>query len=435
MVDENKGEPPTQDDAEPKEPEATDAPEAAAKADEPVADATTSDDAEEAATDEAPAKDDGKKSASPAAILARVQGLGEESESDRVAREEEEKLAERRASKKRSRLESAASKKLDKIGTKPKKKKQRAAVEDDEERAVARPQGDALYQRTMTLGEWISKNAKQVAVLAGAAAVIGAGVFGYFAYQSSRNTSASKILVEANAAQNGRIGAAAKQDDGPADLRPEFASAEARDDAALSKYRQVAADYKGTGPAILARLAEGSLLLDKKDADGARAAFVEVKDSALAQVDTEIRGRALEGLGFAYELQGNLDEAAKTYRDLENNVDVRGFKELALYHQARVAEAKGDKDKAVELYKTAFSRVSDEMNKAPFPYLREAVEDRLRGLDPSALPPKTSPFNLGGGPSKMSEAQLRKLQEQIQKQMEEAQKKQQEQQNPGQSPP
>ena len=33
---------------------------------------------------------------------------------------------------------------------------------------------------------------------------------------------------------------------------------------------------------------------------------------------------------------------------MENSVDVKGFKELAMYHQARVLEAKGDNDGANE---------------------------------------------------------------------------------------
>jgi len=75
-------------------------------------------------------------------------------------------------------------------------------------------------------------------------------------------------------------------------------------------------------------------------------------------VDAEVRGRALEGLGFAYEQKGNLDESIKTFKDLEVSVDVLGFKELAMYHQARVLEARnsaGDKDKAKELLKTCTS--------------------------------------------------------------------------------
>src|SRR5690606_20261285 len=116
-------------------------------------------------------------------------------------------------------------------------------------------------------------------------------------------------------------------------------------EAALEQYREVRGKFPGTGAAILARLAEGSLLLDARDADGALAAYTDVKDSPLAAADSEVKGRALEGIGFAYELKAlaapaeketHLDAALEAFRELENAVEVKGFKELAIYHQARV---------------------------------------------------------------------------------------------------
>lgn len=420
--DEEKGTP------APAEP-AEDHPETAAEASAEAAAKADAAEAEEAAAEAETVQSSDEPStarATPAAILERVSKLGEEDENDRIAREEEEKLAERRAAaKKKSRLESAASKKLDAIGTKPKKKKRPVVEAEADEPKVY---NDALYRRTMTLGEWVSKNRKAVGTVFGVAAAAGLVVFGYLAYTGKQNAEASRILLEGTADESGRVGAPAKKDEDSAqDPRPQFETVEAKNAAALAKYREVTGKYKGTGPAILARLAEGSILLDGKDAEGAIAAFEEVQKSPLAQVDNEVRGRALEGLGFAQELKGALDDAAKTYKELENVVEVKGFKELAIYHQARVAEAKGDQEKAKELYKTVHQRVTDPTAKLPFPYLQEAVEDRLRALDPSALPDKSSPFGNGSGASKMNEAQLKKLQEQIQKQMEEAQKKQKEQ--------
>src|SRR5262249_18547938 len=155
-----------------------------------------------------------------------------------------------------------------------------------------------------------------------------------------------------------------------------------RRDAALGKLRDVESRFPGTGAAILARLAEGSLLLDGRKADEAVRAFSDVGASSLAHVDAEVRGRALEGLGFAYELKGDPDNALKTFRELENTVDVLGFKELGMYHQARVYEAKGDKDKAKELLKTVHERINKPGDNYPFPYLKEVADDRLRALDP-----------------------------------------------------
>ena len=106
-------------------------------------------------------------------------------------------------------------------------------------------------------------------------------------------------------------GIAIEWPDKPKDLTPVFKTVEDRREAALGKYRGVVSKFAGTGAATLARLAEGSLLLDKRDPDGAASAFLDAKSSPLAQADSEVRGRALEGLGFAYELKAVVDSAQK----------------------------------------------------------------------------------------------------------------------------
>jgi hypothetical protein len=156
-----------------------------------------------------------------------------------------------------------------------------------------------------------------------------------------------------------------------------------------------------------------------------------VKGSALAAADTEVRGRALEGLGFAHELKAEatpaekdkeLDAAFAAYKELETAVDVKGFKELAMYHQARVLMAKGDKDKAKETLLSLKDRLNVfEDPIAPglpmppqFPYLKDMAMDRLHELDPAAAPKK--PHGAAGGGMNLTPAQLQKLMEDMQKQ-------------------
>ena len=95
-----------------------------------------------------------------------------------------------------------------------------------------------------------------------------------------------------------------------------------------------------------------------------------------------------------------------------------------MYHQARVYELKGDKDKAKELLKSLHERVTKPGENHPFPYLEQVTDDRLRALDPTALPAKQSgpmgPMGAGaGGNPKMSEAQMKALIEQLKKQQSE----------------
>lgn len=334
------------------------------------------------------------ESAKPADLMKRVEALGGgEDESDRIARLEEEKLAERR--KGRTDLESAASKRLAKIGTKQVKRV-----------AVAKPlEDDPLLARTKKLSSWAKDNPTIVRVGGALLAlfVIGGAVFATM--QNRSKTGASDMLTAALNADRGRVSDKDDEENGPKTPHATFKSAEARREAALAKYAEVRTKFPGSGAAILARLAEGSLLLDKRDADGAVAAYNEVKSSALAQADNEVRGRTLEGLGFAREIKAvlspsdsekQLDAALDAYKELEHSVEVKGFKELAMYHQARVYEGKGDKDKAKELLKAARERVAKPGESHPFPFLEEAVTDRLRALDPSAVPARKNDM-MGGG--------------------------------------
>ena len=375
---------------------------------------------------------------SPEAIAKRVDALGAEDEAERMARIEEEKLAERRAKtkvgKKRSGLEAAASKKLASIGNKPPPPRRTSAA--------AAADADPLLRRTTELSKW-AKEHQPVVVGVGLALVVALlGTAGYTWWAQSRETNASAELTKAVADERGRIGDPDKEEDPdrPRDPRPVFKTEADRRDSALAKYRDIESKYKGTGAAYLSRLQEGSLLLDKHDVDGALAAFNDTKTSPLAQADVEVRGRAIEGTGFAHELKAaadpgsasaQLDEAIKAFRELENT-DVQGFKELGMYHQARVYELKGDKDKAKELLKSLHERVTKPGENHPFPYLEQVTDDRLRALDPTALPAKPSgpmgPMGAGaGGQPKMSEAQMKALIEQL--------KKQQSEKAPAESPP
>jgi hypothetical protein len=365
-------------------------------------------------------------SASPEAIARRVAALGEEDQSEQVAREEERKLAERRAVGKKKKakkggLEVAASKKLSKIGTRAEPKRNLAVAAD----------ADPLIEKTAKLSEWAKENQKTVQLVGALLAAALLGIAGFLYLDHKHEVEASTLLTKAVEDERARIGEPPKDDDEskPADNAPMFKTFEERRESALKKYREVESRFPKSGAAILARLAEGSLLLDKHEPDPAAAAFTDVKGSALAAADQEVKGRALEGLGFAYELKAAmtpaeapkyLDEAAKAYKEMENTVEIRGFKELAMYHQARVAQNRGENDKAKEILlslKERLGKIEDTTSNVPqgpsFPYLREVAMDRLREIDPTAAP-KTPPMAPGGNPS-LSPAQIRKMIEDAQK--------------------
>jgi len=362
----------------------------------------------------------------PDAIAARIDRLGNESEAERLAREEEQKLLERRKQQKKGKrgLEAAASKRLSRIGDV--KVKRPSAASD-----AYIPEADPLLGRARDARQWIEKHQGLFAGLVGLVVVGLGGALGWTYWQGKRNADASALLAQAFADEHGHV--SDKDDDDeqegtrPAQLYPTFKSIADRRGAALAKYREVESKYPGTGAAILARLAEAGILLDQGDAKGAIEDFDDVKASPLAAADAEVRGRALEGEGFAHELLAasdaagqarHLDDALAAFKGLEQ-IDVGGFKELGIYHEARVFQAKGDKAKAIELLKDVYKRTTEPGEGHRFSYLEFVVEDRLRDLDPSALPPKAPKKGPGGDPGsnldmsnpKMQEL-LRRLQEQ-----------------------
>lgn len=366
----------------------------------------------------------------PEAIAARVAGLGEETEVERVARQEEEKLRERRKGKKGKKgLESAASKRLAKIGE--------AKVKRPAAPGTYTPDADPLIERTARLRKWIQQNQQTFGALVAVVVFAAAGFLGWTYWQNKREANASALLAQGIAAERGQVSDKSDEDDDDTNARtsplyPTFKTEAEKRDSALSKYREVESKYPGTGAAILARLAEGGLLLDSGDAKGAASAYEDVKSSPLAQVDMQVKGRAFEGLGFAYEEEArsdaagrdkHLDDALAAFKQLET-IDAKGFKELGKYHEARVEQAKGDRDKAVALLKEVHAAINEQGESHPFAYLDDRVDDMLRQLDPTALPPKPSP-KMGGIPGMggqgpggidMSDPQIQELIRQMQQQ-------------------
>src|SRR5262249_30767227 len=148
-------------------------------------------------------------------------------------------------------------------------------------------------------------------------------------------------------------------------------------------------------------------LLDKRDYDGAVAAYQAVLSSALAGADADVKGRALEGSGFAKEGKGDLDGALSTFRQLEG-LDGKGYKELGEYHEARLLLGKGETDKAKELLKAAHEKLSTPSTEGSnqFPFLLALVDETLRKLDPSAVPPRADLST--GAKGSMSPEELQK---------------------------
>ena len=250
---------------------------------------------------------------------------------------------------------------------------------------------DALARSTSAAGKWFRKNFHilQWVILAGA---VGTGVFLFMNHRErTKAADASGDLARAVAAEHGLVMAEDKRSDDEKefDHTPVFKTPEERADTAMASYNKVIEEAAGTGASILAKLGQAGISLEKKEWQAALEAFMVVQVSPLATADADVKGRAIEGAGFAKEGKGDLDGALLTFKELEA-IDLKGYKELAMYHQARIHLAKGDKEKAKELLKAAREKLTVPSTDGPkSQFLERVVEETLRRIDPSAIPAKT----------------------------------------------
>ncbi|WP_437291424.1 hypothetical protein [Sorangium sp. So ce406] len=259
---------------------------------------------------------------------------------------------------------------------------------------------DALSRMTTGAGRWIKKNFHILQWGALAALVATGGVLFYLSRADKKDAVSSSALASAVAADRGRVLAEDSRTDEEKelDVTRTFKTSDERSDTALAAYNKVIDEHGGSGAAILAKLGQAGVLLDKKDYAHALEAYSAVVSSPLAGADPDVKGRAIEGMGFAKEGKGDLDGALASFKELEA-IDMRGYKELAQYHQARIHLAKGESDKAKELLKSAHEKLQAPSTEGPsFQFLGAVVEEMLRKIDPAAVPPRAA----FGGPKGQS---------------------------------
>ena len=273
---------------------------------------------------------------------------------------------------------------------------------------------DVLARGMASFSKWATRNAGGIMAAFGLLIVAG-GAYGVYSWRADSNAAeASSSLFQGVLADRGRV----LEKDAPApkpdeEVYPSFRDPNERINNALAAYRTTAQKFDGSGAAILARLGEAGVLLDKRAYDEALKAYTDVRGSALGQADVDVKGRAIEGAGFALEGKGDRDGALKAFHDLEG---VAGFKELALYHQARAHAAGGDKPKALELVRAARESLAalPPETKAHRAFVSEAVDELHRSIDPASAPPKMPAGGLGGpGGPQISPEDLMRLQEQL----------------------
>ncbi|MFS8065066.1 MAG: hypothetical protein ACMG6S_01715 [Byssovorax sp.] len=275
---------------------------------------------------------------------------------------------------------------------------------------------DAFARSTSAASKWIRTNFGKIqwVILAGIAA---AGGYALYTSQMEKTAAAATdALMAGITVEHGKVMVEDKRSDEEKeyDTSKIFKTVDERADAALAAYRKAAAEHPGSAAALLARLGEAGVLLDKRDWAGAIEAYNAVLASKLATNDADVRGRSIEGVGLAKEGKGELDAATASFKELQA-IDERGFKELGMYHEARMLLAKGEKDKAKDLLKQIHDKlVVPTPEGKPFRYLETVVDEALRRLDPSALPSKAPVIGGDAKGSAMSADQMAKIQKMLQ---------------------
>jgi tetratricopeptide (TPR) repeat protein len=246
---------------------------------------------------------------------------------------------------------------------------------------------DALARGTHAAQNWLKRhmNVLQWVIVASAAGGIGWQI--YTARHHKTLAKATDTLLAGITADFARVGeeedVEADPQTGLGDPRPHYADDGARLKAAEAAYRSVTGN---DNLKTLAQLALAGALFDEAKHKDALAAYQAVRGSALAQKDTDVRARAIEGVGLSQEGLGDKEAARKAFHEL-SNTDAPLLSALGLYHEGRLAYAAGERDKAKELLKQALEKAgkADGADAQPG-FVSQASRELLGAIDPSAVP-------------------------------------------------
>jgi tetratricopeptide (TPR) repeat protein len=249
---------------------------------------------------------------------------------------------------------------------------------------------DALARGTHAATSWLKRNYNILQWIVVVGVVGGIGYQIYVHRRGKAEAAATDKLFAGVDAEYARVGDAAEPDriTGIEDARKSAPDHKARLAAAEKAYRgAVGSDALGT----LARLGLAGTLFDQGKYQEAQKEYQAVRLSQLASTDADLRCRAIEGVGLSEEGQNHLDQALAAFGELGKS-EVVGFSPLGLYHQARIAKQKGERDKAKELAKSALEKLEKAKgsDKAiavgdPGGFTENAARDLLASIDPSAV--------------------------------------------------
>lgn len=231
---------------------------------------------------------------------------------------------------------------------------------------------DPFMEKATSGMNWLEKNIKTVLVvlILGLGGVVGAKWF--LSKGASDKSAVTMELAEAVEA----FGDATSLQTVLTSTAPEAQYGSAR-----QKFTAFRAKYPNHPAAAIAAVYEGELARRLKKPAEAQALF----DEYIAKTDktAPLRFMALEGAGYAFEMETKLDEALARFEKLGEEQPF--YKDYALKHKARVLMKKGDKAGAIAAYQALVEmddprqepREGETVEKTP---LKSFAEERLKTL-------------------------------------------------------
>jgi tetratricopeptide (TPR) repeat protein len=277
---------------------------------------------------------------------------------------------------------------------------------------------DEFLKRTWEFSEWAGRHTRQIIIVTVTTIVtVLVGAF-MWSFSQSRQVKSSKQMGDVFRVTAKGI---AQTEYSPGQEPPKddetFGSMFHKDEALLAAYRKARDNARSGGIRKICTLGMASTLMGLERYDEARKEYESlVKDPSGMEAMMHL---VYEGLGFAYEGLGRKDKALEQFKKLEY-VAGGSYRELALYHQARIYDEENKKQEAAALYK----QIADSINKAEelsplLAYLQENISGK-EGIDLTPSLFKSPGKGIGGpGSTELTPEML----EELKKRLEEMKKK------------
>jgi TolA-binding protein len=221
--------------------------------------------------------------------------------------------------------------------------------------------------------EAFEKNRTLILTGAGAVVVILIAVAGFMTWRSQADNRSREMLADASAVAQSKVAPATAPGAAPA-ARPAggFATAQARDEAALAKFVAVADRYPNTDAGIAARYQAAATLTALGRTGDAIQKYQEVIEKAGNSVYARM---AKLGIAHANATAGKFDAAISVYRELSSSATADLPVDGVLMQLAYAYQAAGKPADARQAYK----RIVDEFPQSPYAADAKRAMDNLKG--------------------------------------------------------